>query len=77
MASVIKTDFFTGGSGHAPTGSDFHPPLAQALRDVRREAVEPWTAEGWTPIHCPQKLAHALQIVHCVMDQILYVTRCT
>ena len=33
MASVIKVDYFTGGSGHAPTGTDNHPPLAQAMRD--------------------------------------------
>jgi hypothetical protein len=33
MASAIKEDYFTGGAGMAPTGTDFHPPLAQALRD--------------------------------------------
>lgn len=32
--ATIRTDYFTGGAGQAPTGSDAYPPLATVLRDI-------------------------------------------
>jgi hypothetical protein len=38
--ATITEEYFTGGTGHAPTGTDSMPPLATVLRDMIDDFTE-------------------------------------
>lgn len=38
--ATITQEYFTGGAGHAPTGTDSQPPLATVLRDIADDLTE-------------------------------------
>lgn len=38
--ATIKSDYFTGGAGQAPVGSDANPPLQLVLRDIADDLTE-------------------------------------
>lgn len=38
--AIITQEYFSGGTGHAPTGTDSMPPLATVLRDIADDFTE-------------------------------------